>query len=146
MIILNDRIFYINEILARKIAQIFGILPEKRIDEVNLEYVLISKFKFVMGTNIQSFYRQLLILGITMYFIFWDKSIVESLSGDLSDLTFLIIALFFVANFIPLSRSIFENLPRYSLQIYSRFGKISLPYMKDLDRFNQVIKEAKSND
>ncbi|MCH8906100.1 MAG: hypothetical protein IH840_03340 [Candidatus Heimdallarchaeota archaeon] len=142
--ILKNRLFFIEQILPRKVAQLFGVLPERSINEVELKHVLVSNFQFMFGTTLNRLAR--VFLGITLlgYLIFKEQEFFIFLEPVYRDLLIMVLTLILIGLITPFIRLIFENIPRYGLKIYTRFGQIQMPYMKDLDRFQHSLKKAKS--
>lgn len=144
LMILKNRLFFIEQILPRKVAQLFGVLPERSINEVELKHVLVSNFQFMFGTTLNRLAR--VFLGITLlgYLIFKEQEFFIFLEPVYRDLLIMVLTLMLIGLITPFIRLIFENIPRYGLKIYTRFGHIQMPYMKDLDRFQHSLKRAKS--
>ncbi|MCE7733637.1 MAG: hypothetical protein GPJ54_02085 [Candidatus Heimdallarchaeota archaeon] len=145
LIILKNRLFFIDEISPRRVAQAFGRLPERSIQELSLEYLLASQFRFTFGRKIGEFVKYLFIIFISVYTISGSESIVQYSDGLTRDFIILLAGLALVGTVVPASKSFFENLPKYSLRIFTRFGVIVIPYMRDLDEISLAINNARDN-
>ncbi len=143
LIILKNRLFFTDEILPRKVTQIMGRLPERSIQELNLDYVLASQFRFTFGHKINEFIKYVLMIGISLYTLYGGGSIIYKFDGIMRDFIILLAGMLTVASIIPATKSFFENLPKYSLIILTRFGNIIIPYMRDLDEFNEALNRAR---
>ena len=143
MIILKNRLFFVDEILPRKIAQFFGRLPERSIQEQSLEFVLATQFRLTFANKIQEFVKYLLLIIISGFILNADESMLNYTEGVNHDLILLIFGLILVGSLIPATKSFFENLPKYSLIILTRFGNITIPFMRNLNDFNEALNKGR---
>jgi predicted membrane channel-forming protein YqfA (hemolysin III family) len=78
-----------------------------------------------------------------VYTIIGSESIVQYSDGLTRDFIILLAGLALVGTIVPTSKSFFENLPKYSLRIFTRFGVIVIPYMRNLDEISLAINNAR---
>ena len=87
--------------------------------------------------------KYLLMILLSLYTLNSEKSIIQHFDGVMRDFFIFLSGLLLVASIIPATKSFFENLPKYSLIILTRFGNIIIPYMRDLDDFNEALNNAR---
>lgn len=144
LIMLNNRIFHTEEISPRRVALLFGVLPEKRISELDLEHLNLTRFKLSWGGTLGKVLSDLVLVSSSILLIKYAANFgfEDLLLGTIQ----FIFGLILVVSLINLVVNVARNLPKYGLSLYTRYGEIVIDYMVDLENFMAKLSQARGED
>ena len=142
LVITSSRIFLVRQKIPRKIAKLFGVLPEWSLHEAPREHILSTSFRYIVPPgNLLKFLFNSGLFSIIIIVLQNQASLEAYLTNEIINIVLFFVYLILIF-FIPLWISqLIGIIPRYSLLLYTRFNNLQIPYFKDLSTFSNVFGE-----
>jgi len=142
LVITSSRIFLVRQKIPRKIAKLFGVLPEWSLHEAPREHILSTSFRYIVPPgNLIKFLFNSGLFSIIIIVLQNQASFEAYLTNEMINIVLFFVYLILIF-FIPLWISqLIGIIPRFSLLLYTRFNNLQIPYFKDLSTFSNVFGE-----
>ncbi|MFW9916899.1 MAG: hypothetical protein ACFFGZ_14935 [Candidatus Thorarchaeota archaeon] len=142
LLVTKRRIFYLEELQPRKLAILFGKLPEWTISENLKEHIANTKLKLHIPLQHSSKIIRRLLFIIIIILVFLNKEyFYDYIPHLVVDAILVLLGIFAIILLPLLFRDIIYSLPRYSLLIQLRYGNIEIPYITRFKDMNVLMSQ-----